>query len=135
MWKKEVYRDIEALGSLVFVMLVAARSLVGYHWRFLLSLVLAVVLSYFFWQVIKRFAGNKASSHASNVAILLILIGGFYQSVVFSLFTLVLFCVFLYAHTRLRKHKRGELVWGVVNGVVSAGLGAWITYGYLLPKP
>ncbi len=135
MWKKEAYRDIEALGSLVFVVVVAARSLVGYHWRFLLSLVLAILLSYLFWQAIKRFTGNKASSHASNVTILLILIGGFYQSVVFSLFTLVLFCVFLYAHVQIRKHKRGELVWGIVNGIISAGLGAWITYSYLLPKP
>lgn len=134
MWKKEAYRDIEALGSLVFVIVVAARSLVGYHWRFLLSLVLAVALSYLFWHVIKRITGNKASSHASNVTILLILIGGFYQSIVFSSFTLVLFCVFLYAHAQLRKHKRGELVWGVLNGLVCAGLGAWITYGYLLPK-
>lgn len=134
MWKKEAYRDIEALGSLVFVIVVAARSLVGYHWRFLLSLAIAVGLSYLFWQAIKHFTGNKASSHAANAVILFTLIGGFYQSIIFSSFTLVIFCIFLYAHTQIRKHKRGELVLGVFNGLVSAGLGAWITYGYLLPK-
>lgn len=135
MWKKELYRDIESLGSLVFLVIVAARSLVGYHWRFLLSLMIAIALSYCFWHVVKRITGNKASSHASNGMILLIIISGFYQSLGFTLFTLLVGCLLLYAHAQLRKHKLSEMVLGVINGAVSAGLGAWITYGYLLPKP
>ena len=134
MWKKELYRDVESLGSLVFVVIVAARSLVGSHWRFFLSLVLAVVLSYVFWQAIRKLTGVKASSHVSNAMILFIVIGGFYQSIGFTLFTIAVGCLLLYAHAQLRKHKLSEMVWGVVNGAVSAGLGAWITYGYLLPK-
>src|SRR5574341_1950034 len=130
MWKKEFYRDIESLGSLLFVVIVAARSLVGSHWRFFLSLVIAVVLSYAFWQAIRKLAGVKASSHASNGTILLIIISGFYQSLGFTLFTLLVGFLLLYAHAKLRKHKLSEIVWGVVNGAFSAGLGAWITYGY-----
>jgi hypothetical protein len=65
---------------------------------------------------------------------LLILVGGFYQSVSFTVFTLILFGILLYAHRKLRKHSYSELVLGVVNGCVSAGIGAYITYYWLLPK-
>jgi cbb3-type cytochrome oxidase subunit 3 len=133
-WQKEVLRDVEALGSLVFVIVVASRSLVGQHWRFLLSLVIAVVLSYFVWHVIKYLSRVKSSSHASNVAILLVLVGGFYQSVSFTLFTLVFFGVLLWAHKKLRKHSYAELALGIVNGLISAGIGAYLTYYWILPR-
>ncbi len=132
-WQKEVYRDIESLGSVIFVILVAARSLVGFHWRFFLSLTSAVVLSYVFWQGIRKLTGIKASSHISNATILFIVISAFYQAIGFTLFTLGMGFLLLYSHAQLRKHKNGEMLWGIVNGAVSAGLGSLIAYLLLMP--
>ncbi|MEM3154171.1 MAG: hypothetical protein QW165_01215 [Candidatus Woesearchaeota archaeon] len=133
-WQKEAYRDIESLGSIVFVIIVAARSLVGFHWRFFLSLLFAVILSYLFWQLLWRLTGIKASTHVSNASIMFIIISGFYQSIGFAVFTLVVGLLLLYSHAQLRKHRKGEMLLGIVNGVISAGLGSLCAY-LLLPKP
>jgi len=123
-WKKEALRDLEALGSFVFYIVIAARSLIGMHWKFLAHAALALVISLVLWQILKRTTGIKASSHASNFFIMLILVNAFYQAWLFGIFTIVLFGFVLYAHTQLRKHKKSEFISGIIIGLVSIAA-AW----------
>jgi hypothetical protein len=121
MWKKELLRDCEALGSYLFYAAVAARSLIGYHWSFFLQLLVALILSIILWQIVKMATGIRSSSHAANGVILLIAINGFYKSVGFAWFSVALFAILLYGHTQLRKHKKGELIAGILSGLISGG--------------
>jgi predicted PurR-regulated permease PerM len=129
MWKKELLRDCEAFGSYLFYALVMARSMIGMHWSFFLQLLTALIISVILWQVVKLMTGIRSSSHAANAVILFIVINGYYKSVGFAMFTFVLFGVLLYAHVNLRQHKKGELVAGVLSGLISgAAAYLWLPY-------
>jgi predicted PurR-regulated permease PerM len=128
-FKKELLRDCEAFGSYLFYALVIVRSMIGMHWSFFLQLIVALVLSLILWQVVKLMTGILSSSHAANAVILFIVINGYYKSVGFAVFTFILFGVLLYAHSQLRQHKKGELVAGVLAGLISGGAAyLWIPY-------
>ena len=117
-------RDLEALGSFVFYIVVAARSLIGMHGRFLAHATLALVISLLLWQIVKKMTGIKASSRASNGLMMIILVNAFYQAWLFGIFTIVLFGFVLWAHTQLRKHKKYEFISGIIIGLVSIAA-AW----------
>jgi hypothetical protein len=128
-FKKEFFRDCETFGSYLFYALVIVRSLIGVHWSFFLQLLTAFILSVILWQIVKLMTGIRSSSHAANAVILFIIINGYYKSVGFAVFTFVLFGVLLYAHSQLRQHKKGELVAGVLSGLISgAAAYLWLPY-------
>ena len=129
MWKKELLRDCETFGSYLFYVLVMARSMIGMHWSFFLQLLTALILSVILWQVVKLMTGIRSSSHAANAVILFIVINGYYKSVGFAVFTFILFGVLLYAHAHLRQHKKGELIAGVLSGLIS-GAAAYLWFPY-----
>ena len=124
-WKKEALRDLESLGSFVFYFIVASRSLIGRDWSFLVQMGIALVISLILWQSVKYLTDIKASSHASNLVILLILVSAFYKELLFSIFLLVVFSLVCYAHTQLRKHKKYELIVGTLIGFVAGGIVWW----------
>lgn len=127
-WKKEFYRDLEAMGSYVFYIIVAARSLVGMYWPFLAQAAAALAISLIIWQIVKSTTGIKASSHAANGMILIFIINAFYQAWPFAIFTVAFFTVVWYAHMKIRKHTSKEFLIGALNGMVSGGLVVWIAY-------
>ena len=126
-WKKEVLRDLESLGSFVFYFVVASRSLIGMYWPFLWQAAGALVLSLLLWQLVKFATGIKASSHASNIILLMILVNAFYKDLLFGLFTVGLFGFVSYAHIKLRKHKKESLIAGALIGLVAGGIALWFS--------
>jgi hypothetical protein len=121
--EEEFWRDIETFGSLTFYIAVVARSLIGMGWTFFWELAAALAVS----QVLVRVAGKilkqKISSHTANAGILLVLVNGYYKSVGFLLFSIVLFGLVCVSHHKLRKHSWSEISVGLVIGVLT-GLAA-----------
>ncbi len=131
-WKKELFRDLEALGSYLFFVLVAARSMIGIHWSFFTQMVVGLVVSLILWQIIKSSFSVKASSHIMNSVILWTVINWYYKSVGFAVFTFVIFAAMFYAHGVLRKHQKFELVSGFVVGVLASCIALWVS-GLVFP--
>ena len=119
-WKKEVLRDLEALGSYLFFILVAARSMIGMHFSFFTQMAAGLVASLILWQVVKLAFGVKSSSHIINSVIVWTVVNLYYKSAGFAVFTLILFSMMFYAHSQLRKHKKYEMVSGFLIGVLSS---------------
>ncbi len=126
-WKKELLRDLEALGSYLFFILVAARSLIGMHFSFFSQMAVGFVASLILWQVVKLAFGVKSSSHIMNSVIVWAVVNLYYKSVGFAFFTLVLFALMFYAHSVLRKHKKYEMVAGFIIGVLSSCIAVWVS--------
>jgi hypothetical protein len=126
-WKKELFRDLEALGSYLFFVLVAARSMIGMHLSFFSRMAAGLVASLILWQIVKMAFGIKSSAHIMNSVILWVVINLYYESVGFAVFTFVLFAVMFYAHSVLRKHQKFELVSGFVIGVLASGIAVWVS--------
>jgi len=131
-WKKELFRDLESLGSYLFFVLVAARSMIGMHLSFFTKMVVGLVVSLILWQVVKLLFKVKASSHIMNSVIVWSVVNLYYKSVGFAVFTLVLFGIMFYAHSILRKHEKFELVSGFVIGVLASCIALWVS-GLVFP--
>ncbi len=119
-WKKELLRDLEALGSYLFFILVAARSMIGMHLSFFSRMAAGLIVSLILWRVVKLLFSVKSSSHIMNSVIVWAVVNLYYKSVGFAFFTLVLFALMFYAHSILRKHKKYEMVAGFIIGVLSS---------------
>ena len=126
-WKKEVLRDLESLGSYLFFVLVAARSMIGMHLSFFSRMAAGLVVSLVLWQLVKLAFGVKSSSHIINSVIVWSVVNLYYKSVGFAVFTFVLFAAMFYAHSQLRKHKKYEMVAGFLVGVLSSCVAVWIS--------
>ena len=127
-WKNETLRDIEALGSFTFYIVVASRGLIGRHLPFLAETAAALGLSIVLWHLVKLTVGIKPSSHSSNSMILLLLVGSFYHDLLFSVFLIALISLVIYAHVQLRKHRWTEIITGMLIGLVSGGAVLWATW-------
>ena len=127
-WKKEVLRDLETMGSFVFYAIVASRSVVGNDWDFLAQMGIALGISLVLWQSIKYLTDIRASSHASNAVIMMILVNAFYKDLLFGILTIFLFGMVFYAHYTIRKHKPKPFWIGALIGLVSGGI-MWWTLG------
>lgn len=126
-WQKEVLRDLEALGSYLFFVLIAARSLIGMHFSFFTQMAGGLVVSLLLWQIVKLAFGVKASSHIMNSVIAWVVVNLYYKSMGFAVFTLVMFGMMFYAHASLRTHKKYEMVAGFLIGVLSSAVAVWVS--------
>ncbi len=126
-WKKELFRDLEALGSYLFFILVAARSMIGMHLSFFSRMAAGLVASLILWQIVKTFFRVKSSSHIMNSVIVWTVVNLYYKSEGFAVFTFVLFSAMFYAHSALRKHQKYELVSGFVIGVLASCIAFWVS--------
>lgn len=125
-WFKEgeFWRDIETLGSFTFYLAVIARSLIGMGWEFFWELAAALIVSQALIRVAGKILRQKISSHAANGGILLVTVNGYYKSVGFLLFSVVLFGLVCVSHRKLRKHAWSEILVGLGIGLLT-GLAAW----------
>jgi hypothetical protein len=122
--QEEFWRDIEALGSFTFYIAVIARSLIGMGWAFFWEMAAALVASQALVRVAGKILKQKISSHAANGGILLVVVNGYYESVGFLLFSIVLFGLVCVSHRKLRKHSWSEISVGLIIGLLT-GLAAW----------
>lgn len=125
-WKKEAARDIIALGSVTFYLIVMARAVVGRHWPFLLQLVVALALLLILPLFIK-----DIDSYLARAAVLVIFTSFFYVDTFFTIFVVVVFALMIISQIYLEV-KVKTVVRGVLMGVFSAIVSALFGY-YVLP--
>lgn len=121
---REFWRDVETLGSFTFYIAVLARSMIGLGWAFFWELIAALIVSQAVLRTAGRMLKQKISSHAANGGILLVVVNGYYKSVGFLLFSIVLFALVSVSNRKLRKHSWSEILVGLGIGVLT-GLAAW----------
>ena len=115
MWKKEVARDLLALGSIPFYLIVIARTIVGAFEPFLFQLVFGLIIVTFFTHF------TKANTHLARGLILLVFISAFYAHLLFTIMAVILYiCMVLAAH--YLKKPLVEIYSGVVLALSALAL-------------
>ena len=119
-WKKELARDIIALGSLPFYGLVIIRAIIG-EMRLMYHVVIALVILFLLAQIVKQ-----ANQHIARGVVLAIFISFFYQDTLFTIFAILLVGAMVFSLHHL-KTKRSEIAWGVVFGAISTAVSYGVT--------
>jgi len=119
-WKREIARDILALGSIVFFILVFARSLIGPFeilvFQLLFSGSVFILAALFF---------DNYDGYVSRALALTVFLSLFYQDNGFSFFAVLAF-VGLIVSANYLGSARGRVLKGVVVGVVATVVGYFL---------
>jgi hypothetical protein len=122
--RKEIARDVLALGSWVFFILVIARAAIKPYRPFLDQLIIAgVVLSIigFFWK--------KANGYISRGAVLVVLTSLFYQSLIYTWFVSLAGIGLVWSAWYLEKDWR-RIGYGLIVGAIGIGAGYYLSGVY-----
>tara|TARA_Y100000310_G_scaffold345863_1_gene471760 strand:- start:30061 stop:30456 length:396 start_codon:yes stop_codon:yes gene_type:complete len=121
-WKKEVSRDLMALGSFPFLILVIVRvSLVG-NFKIIFNIFAALILAVLISSTIK-----KLNYHSVNLTILIIFTSIFYASYTYAIFATITYFTAIYGINKYLKKKN------VYLSVLAAILCSIISYLIELP--
>jgi len=112
-WKKEVARDILALGSIPFYFIVIVRALIVGYKPFLYQLIIAALLLFLLSLFIK-----KANFYVARSLILLVFTTLFYKEIEYTVFASLLW-ILLVASSAYLKVKVKEIVKGFFLSIVS----------------
>ena len=120
-WKKEVARDILALGSIPFYLIVFIRILImndrTYIYQLLIAGVLLVLFSVFIGKI-----KLKADFYTARSFILLIFTALFYNEIEYTIFASLLWFGLLISSNYLNRGKKKEIVIGLFLGISSVAV-------------
>jgi len=114
-WLKELARDIIALGSLPFYLLVIARTVIGVYELFLLQLVTALVVL----TAVSFFV--KANMHIARGFVVFAFTSIFYKHMPFTLFAFAAWILALASVFYLKKPTKSIII-GVILGVAATAV-------------
>tara|TARA_Y100000310_G_C20697687_1_gene826903 strand:- start:5757 stop:6161 length:405 start_codon:yes stop_codon:yes gene_type:complete len=118
--KNELARDIIALGSIAFYIIVIVRALIGRFSPFVYQLIIAILLL----MVLSRFI-NGANQYIARGFILLAFISLYYKSITFTFFSSILWVCMIFSLIHL-KVKCIEIKKGILLGAVSAAIAYYL---------
>lgn len=121
-WKRETARDIVALGSMTFYLIVIVRAIIGRDNVFVYQLVVALLVLWVLSQLIK-----KTNKHIARGLVLTVFISFFYQEILFSIFA-ALFWLLMILSLNYVKVEGNAIGKGIVVGVISTGVGYAATF-------
>ena len=119
-WKKQIARDVIALGSIVFYALVIARALIGPFFPFLYQLLISATVLFcisFFFKVY--------DAYVSRGLVLAVLTSLFYKDIFFAVFAFLIYLGLIFSALHIRGNKE-EIIKGIVAGIVSAVSGYYL---------
>ena len=123
-WLREIQRDLMALGSVVFYLLVLGRALVGPYWDLAIPLLVVGVALLAVHPSLKR-----TDLYLTRSLIVAVLVTRHYGDLVFGLFAAVAFVLMVLSAPGLGRSRsiivRG-LALGVVASAVAFALAEWI---------
>ena len=122
-WVQRLERDVLALGSVVFYVLVVGRGLVGPFWDLVVPLVAIAAL----FMVGRRWL-RDVDLYVARALVLAVLVTRHYADVLFGLFAVVILAFLVFAALDLGGSRR-EVKRGAAVGVAAGGL------GYVLALP
>ena len=124
--KKELARDLIALGSIPFYALVVVRSIIGQHAAFVSHTLVGFIVYYLLAKIIK-----PSDGYIARALILVIFTSFFYQAELFTFFVTLIWLLMFWAE-RIRKVKWISLWKGAILGALSAGFSYIITQQFIL---
>ena len=125
-WKKEVARDILALGSIPFYLIVFIRILImndrTYIYQLLIAGLLLVLFSVFIGKI-----KLKADFYTARSFILLIFTALFYNEIEYTIFASLLWIGLLISSNYLNRGKKKEIVIGLFLGIFSVAIAYFLS--------
>ena len=119
--KKEFFRDIIALGSIVFYLIVLARALIQPYLEFVYQLVISlIVLS------LLSFLIKDSDNYLARMLILVIFTSLFYNDKIYTYFVSFIFLLAIYSSYYLENSKE-KIIKGLVLGIISSLIGYYLT--------
>ena len=112
-WKKEVARDIIALGGLPFYFLVVIRSVIGEDFSFVMQLAIGILVLL----ILSAFVKNSSQYIARGI-ILATFSSMYYKSTIYTIFAFLVLVGMGFSLAYL-KTKNREIVKGAVIGAIS----------------
>ena len=122
-WLKEFARDLLALGSIPFYLLVVARSIIGNYYAFVYQMAIAAMAIFILYFLIK-----DSSMHAARSLVIVVFTSFFYKEAVFTAFAALVWVLLVIAAYYV-KRKAGYVVRGIIIGILSSLIGY---YGALI---
>ncbi|TKJ17166.1 hypothetical protein CEE44_01365 [Candidatus Woesearchaeota archaeon B3_Woes] len=120
-WKKEIARDLLALGGIPFYFIVLIRAIIGKYSPFVYQLVITLVVL-----VILSLIFKNSNQHIARGLILVFFTSLFYKDILFTIFASLLWLFMIFSLFYL-KVKSKEIVKGVLFGVISMTMGYYLT--------
>lgn len=120
-WQKETARDIIALGSIPFYVIVVIRAIVGQYTPFVSHLLISLIVLVILWGITR-----KASQHIARAFVLVVYTSFFYGAALYAIFAALLWVSMLFSSHYL-KVKSKEIALGALFGVVAVAAGYYFT--------
>jgi len=118
-WKKEVARDLLALGGIPFFILVMARSLVGEYYLFVFQTLIALVFIHLIgWKL-------DFNRHLARMLVLVFFTILFYNQFIYSVFVFLVGLITLLSLFYLKEPIK-KIGFGLVFGIVASLLGYYL---------
>lgn len=118
-WLNNISRDVLALGSVVFYILVVGRALIQPYTLFLIELSTAALVLF-----LLHLFSKKYDSYSARALILTVTTSIFYESVVFALFVSAVFVLVVLSSFNIgdsseRTFLKAKIIRGVLYGIIS----------------
>ena len=111
-WKYELARDGMAFGSILFYIIIMARSLIGEYMVFVYQLSIAIIIL-----IISSFIIKGANHHLARAFVLVVFTSLFYKDSLFTVFAASLWVFMIGAVFYIKENKK-SIFKGVVLGIV-----------------
>ena len=115
-WKAEIARDILALGSIIFYLLVVTRALIGPFWVFFFYLIIAALVLLIIFLIHKEF-----DTYLSRGLILTVGTSLFYMNLLFAIFAFLVYALMIFSSYYL-KNSFHKIVKGIVFAAISIAI-------------
>ena len=116
-WLKEFARDLLALGSIPFYLLVVARSVIGNYYSFVYQMIIAAIAVFILYFLIK-----DSSMHAARSLVAVVFTSLFYKEAIFTAFAALVWVLLVIAAHYI-KRRMGYVVRGIIIGILSSLVG------------
>ena len=113
-WKYEIARDSMAFGSILFYLVVMARSTIGEYLTFVYQLLIALA-----FLIISSFFIKKANHHLARAFVLVVFTSLFYKDAPFTVFAALVW-VFMIGSAFYIKENKKSIYRGIVLGVIAS---------------
>ena len=120
-WKKEIARDILALGSIPFYILVIVRAIIGKYAPFVYQLIISWIVLIVLVLIFKN--SNK---YIARCFILIFFTSLFYHDMLYTVFASLIWVLTLISLVYL-KVKRNEIIKGILFGIIAVIAGYYLT--------
>jgi len=111
-WKKEVARDIIALGSIPFYLLVLIRAIIGKHANFVYHMIIAFLILFILSKIIKN-----SNQYIARSFIIIVFSSFFYTATLYTVFVSLVWVMMIFSSRYLKTKE--SIFKGIILGIVT----------------